>query len=116
MIDWTDPRANAFLNYLTLALRNDLPRLDAGDAAVIWKRWRDALLGFRAHRTEEGHGDIDHRSLTITRQLVYALRRPGSVFESFCPWRSLYFDQDALEPSADRKPRRSRWEVDSWRA
>lgn len=112
-IDWRDPRVNAFVNYITRALRTEVPLLDAGDATIIWWRWREAVRAFQQNRTDEDHADIYYRALTIARQVGYSLRDPGSVYQAFCPWRALYFDR-ASDPTT--RARRSRMEVDPWAA
>ena len=99
-VDWASPHVNAFVNYITRALRTELPLLNAGDAAIIGWRWREAVQGFQRHRTDENHGDIYFRALTIARQVEYSQRDPGSVYLAFCPWRSLYFDRPASPPRA----------------
>jgi len=112
-VDWSDPRVNAFVNYITRALRTEVPVLEAGDATIIWWRWREAVRAFKQHRSNEDHADLYYRALTIARQVDYSLRDPGSVYQAFCPWRTLYFDR-ASDPTT--RARHGRMEVDPWAA
>lgn len=120
-IDWDHPRVVAYVNYVTLALRNDLPSVDRRDAAVIWKRWRDAVVYFRSLRRRKmaDEGLTRSRALEIAHELQKAQRQPGAVFDSFCPWRKVYFDVATLMPGAGLTPppkkySPARWEISGW--
>lgn len=113
--DWSDPRAHAFVNYFTRALGSDLKTVRPDDAAVIWKRWRDAVASFIKNPERTGHGPMAYRSFVVAHELEQARERPGSVFTAFCPWRAAYFDPhgkgfNTVEVDAAS----ARWEIDSW--
>lgn len=112
--DWSDPRAHAFVNYFTQALHRDLGVVSARDAVAIWKRWGDAVRDFREHPEGVGHGPMAYRSFVIAHDLQRSLQKPGSVFESFCPWREFYF-ADQLDPEVGAGgAHRERWDIHAW--
>lgn len=105
----------ALANVVTFALRNDLPSLDARDAAVLWEKWRQAVAEIRGHLREARDDTLttgasppvwnaaivlQFRGADLVDQLVIALARPGEVFESYCPWRADWATFERLHPEA----------------
>lgn len=98
----------AIANHLTFALRNDLPTIDAGDAAVIWEKWRSAVNDLRdllrhiplENDTPYAAVLLDHRTWDVHESLATALQRPGEVFERYCPWRSAWATPARIHPEA----------------
>jgi hypothetical protein len=102
----------AFSNFITHALRNDLPTIDAYDAAVIWEKWRLAVAELRdllrdvRDDTDDGESTqyiavaLDHRSWDIRTSLATALSTPGEVADRYCPWKADFFTPDRLHPEA----------------
>ena len=100
-----------FANFITCALRNDLPSVDAYDAAVIWEKWRQTIAHLRDLlrnvRDDQDDNDaqyvvnaLDHRSWDIRTSLATALRHPGDVADRYCPWKADFFTADRLNPGA----------------
>ncbi len=95
-------------NFITLALRNDLPTVEPEDAAVIWEKWRQAVADLRnvLRGVAEGTASqvanivLDHRMLAIHDDLATALRAPRQVFERYCPWRTGWATFARLHPEA----------------
>ena len=98
----------AIANHLTYALRNDLPTIDANDAAVIWEKWRVAVNDLRdllrniplENDTPYAAVLLDHRTWDVHESLATALQRPGEVFERSCPWRSAWATPARIHPEA----------------
>lgn len=98
----------AIANHLTFALRNDLPTIDANDAAVIWEKWRGAVNDLRdllrhiplENDTPYAAVLLDHRTWDVHESLATALQRPGEVFERYCPWRSAWATPARIHPEA----------------
>ncbi|MEZ4404487.1 MAG: hypothetical protein R3B06_30990 [Kofleriaceae bacterium] len=112
-LEWTSPQINALVNWITEALRADLPTVDAGDAAVIWMQWAAAVREFRERRNGR---TLKQRLTALLWNVFTALNRPTVLWSDFCPWRSAYFDRDRLEPaSIGHNPKRSPLEIDPWR-
>lgn len=99
---------NAIGNFTSAALRNDLPSIDARDAAVIWDKWRQAVADLKElMRNVEIDAQalivgviLDHRTWDISYSLATALARPGEVFDRYCPWRSDWATFARLHPEA----------------
>ncbi len=101
-----------FANFITCALRNDLPTIDAYDAAVIWEKWRQSIGELRALLREVRDDDadldaaqyvaiaLDHRSWDVRTSLATAMVRPGEVADRYCPWKADFFTADRLHPEA----------------
>ena len=95
-------------NFVTFALRNDLPTIDPHDAAVIWEKWRTAVVDLRElMRNVESDAQaliagtvLDHRTWDIEASLTTALAHPREVFEHYCPWRSDWATFERLHPEA----------------
>lgn len=98
----------AIANHLTFALRNDLPSIDARDAAVLWEKWRIAVVDLRDLLRNVPLEDdapyaaiiLDHRASDVHDSLATALARPGEVFERYCPWRSQWATPARINPEA----------------
>ena len=99
---------NAIGNFTSAALRNDLPSIDARDAAVIWEKWRQAVADLKElMRNVEIDAQalivgviLDHRTWDIGSSLATALHRPGEVFDRYCPWRSDWATFERMHPEA----------------
>jgi len=95
-------------NHLTFALRNDLPTIDASDAAVIWEKWRQAVNDVRAlmKNVDDDHqalvvaSILEHRLWDVHESLATALATPGEVFRHYCPWRADWATYERLHPEA----------------
>lgn len=112
-LDWASPQINALVNWVTEALRADLPAVDQGDAAVIWMKWAAAVRDFRERR--DGR-TFKQRLMAVLWNVFTAINRPTVLWRDFCPWRTAYFDRDRLEPaSIGHNPKRSPLEIDPWR-
>lgn len=100
--------AKQIANHLTLALRNDLPRIDPHDAAVIWEKWRKYVALLREAVRELADDDqaiaaaasLDWWTLAIHDDLAEALRDPGKVFQRYCPWRADWATFERIHPEA----------------
>jgi hypothetical protein len=100
--------AKQLANFITVALRNDLPRLNVYDAAVIWEKWRDTVATLRQlirgvpdeHQALNTQSVLDHRWTDISYCLVDALARPGEVADRYCPWKADFFTQERLYPES----------------
>lgn len=98
----------AIANHFTFALRNDLPTIDAHDAAVIWEKWRktvlqlrDMMRGLSDDDQSLGAGtNLDGQTFAIHGDLADALREPGIVFKRYCPWRSDWATFERVHPEA----------------
>lgn len=101
----------AFSNFMTYALRNDLPTIDAYDAAVIWEKWRQAVADIRdllrdirdeadEESTQYVAVALDHRSWDVRSSLTTALAKPGEVADQYCPWKADFFTYERLHPAA----------------
>lgn len=95
-------------NFMTLALRNDLPGLDRHDAAVIWEKWRQGVALIRdrlryADRERHARGASDEllvRTWVVREDLLTSLATPGQVAERYCPWKADFFTHARLHPEA----------------
>jgi hypothetical protein len=95
-------------NYVTHALRADLPALDSGDAAVIWEQWRVAVQRLGAslrNRPDDtlmhiALGDLESRLYDVFAALKLAVASPGEVARAYCPWARAFFTQARLHPGA----------------
>lgn len=96
-------------NFVTFALRNDLPGIDPADAAVIWEKWRQAIIDLRDLLRDADEDEpatsaatvlIDHRLWAVADDLATALAEPRVVFERYCPWRSAWATYARLHPEA----------------
>lgn len=95
-------------NHLTLALRNDLPGVDAHDAAVIWEKWRKAVVQLRDMMSGLADDDqalavginLGQWSLMIHDDVAEAVREPGKVFARYCPWRADWATFQRIHPEA----------------
>lgn len=95
-------------NHLTFALRNDLPSIDAYDAAVIWEKWRIAVRDLRDflrnvpldHDVPIAGNVLDHRTFDVHDCVALALTSPGQVFSTYCPWRSAWATVARIHPEA----------------
>ena len=100
--------AKILANHLTLALRNDLPSVDPHDAAVIWEKWRRFVVQLREIMRDLADDDqalaagvnLDQWTLAIHDDLAVAIRRPGKVFERYCPWRADWATDARVYPEA----------------
>jgi hypothetical protein len=105
----------ALANAITFALRNDLPAVEAHDAAVLWDKWRQAvddvrrfLKPVRDEAATNASSDavwaaciqLDHRGWDLIENLVTALGRPGDVFARYCPWRADWATHERVYPGA----------------
>ena len=98
----------AIANHLTFALRNDLPSIDAYDAAVIWEKWRIAVRDLRDflrnvpldHDVPIATNILDHRSYDVHDCVAMSLSTPGQVFSTYCPWRSAWATPARIHPEA----------------
>ncbi len=95
-------------NFITFALRNDLPTVDPYDAAVIWEKWRVAVGDLRdLMRNVDSDAQaliagtvLDHRTWAIEADLTTAMARPREVFERYCPWRGDWATAARIHPEA----------------
>jgi hypothetical protein len=95
-------------NVITFALKNDLPTVDAHDAAVIWEKWRKAIVDLRDLMRDVTNADqaliiatvLEHRIWDIEASLATALRDPGEVFSRYCPWRTEWATHERIYPEA----------------
>lgn len=95
-------------NFITYALRNDLPLVDAYDAAVIWETWRKAVADLRAlmakAQTDDEVGVFGSilwiRADRIQSALTTALETPREVFNRYCPWRADWATFERIHPEA----------------
>lgn len=98
--------AKNIANHLTLALRNDLPKVDPHDAAVIWEKWRKHVVSLRDMMSDLADDDqalavgitLDQRTLNIHDDVAEALRHPGKVFSRYCPWRDDWATFERIHP------------------
>lgn len=111
----------ALANFITTTLRRDLTSVRANDAAVIWKKWRDAALDLRVDIRDRDPNEwstyraFPRRVERLARDLETAKFDPGKLFETFCPWREAYFTTSEIRP--DQRGgnwRKSRVEVNAW--
>lgn len=95
-------------NFVTLALRNDLPGLDRYDAAVIWEKWRQAVAAIRErlrvadserHATR-GADELFQRTWVLRGDLLTSRETPGQVADRYCPWKADFFTHERLHPEA----------------
>lgn len=95
-------------NFITYALRNDLPLVDAHDAAVIWEQWRKAVVDLRDIMRQVQHdmqasvlGSVLWiRAENTQASLTTALEEPRAVFSRYCPWRADWATYDRIHPEA----------------
>lgn len=95
-------------NFVTCALRNDLPHANVYDAAVIWEKWRQTVTRFRDLLKEFPE---DHQALNVQYVLDYhwtdvcdclslSMSDPGMVADRYCPWKADFFTQERLYPES----------------
>ena len=97
-------------NFVTLALRNDLLRIDPYDAAVIWEKWRQAVVDLRELLRNVGDDDqalivgtvLDGRFYVIVQDLALALAEPRKVADRYCPWQAEFFTDARVYPEMAR--------------
>ena len=97
-------------NFVTLALRNDLPHIDPYDAAGIWEKWRQAVVDLRELLRNVGDDDqalivgtvLDGRFYVIVQDLALALAEPRKVADRYCPWQAEFFSDDRVYPEMTR--------------
>lgn len=95
-------------NFITYALRNDLPLVDAHDAAVVWEKWRKGVADLRDLMHQAQRDDqiaivasvLWIRASDIERSLTRALEEPGELFRGYCPWRSDWATPARIYPEA----------------
>ncbi len=95
-------------NFVTLALRNDLPGLDRYDAAVIWEKWRQSVAAIRERlrvADRERHAprasdELLTRTWVVREDLVASIATPGQVSQRYCPWKADFFTYERLHPEA----------------
>ena len=95
-------------NFMTLALRNDLPGLDRYDAAVIWEKWRQGVAAIRERMRvadRERHAprasdELLQRTWVVREDLMASIATPGVVAERYCPWKADFFTHQRLYPEA----------------
>ncbi|MEZ4404488.1 MAG: hypothetical protein R3B06_30995 [Kofleriaceae bacterium] len=107
----TPAQLAGLVNWLTDALRADLPSVDSGDAAVVWEQWRTAVQRYTVRGDE--HTLRFHLGIVL-RNVAMAFRSPGEIWTGFCPWRRIYFDQRRLNPDPRHPPHPSPLEIDPW--
>ena len=97
-------------NFVTLALRNDLSRIDPYDAAVIWEKWRQAVADLRDLLRQVDDDDqalivgtvLGHRFFAIADDLALAQMEPRKVADRYCPWRDEFFTDARVYPEMAR--------------
>lgn len=95
-------------NFVTCALRNDLPHIDVYDAAVIWEKWRKAVVSFRdalkefpeEHQALNVQYVLDYHFGDVCDCLALALIERGQVADRYCPWKADFFTQERLYPES----------------
>jgi len=97
----------ALANFITMALRHDLPTSDRKDTAVIWDKWRTFILrtkpfvlGAVGTRPFPEPFDVHHTLRTLEDDLRIAMRTPGEVARHYCPWAADFFNEERLYPEA----------------
>ena len=93
---YTVADVKALANVITFALRNSLSEIDAHDAAVIWEKWRRAIIDLRDLMRDVTNDDqalivgtvLGHRLWDVQESMATALREPRQVFQQYCPWRT----------------------------
>lgn len=95
-------------NFVTTALRRDLPTPDRRDTVAIWDKWRRAVLRVRPHlvgvsptaRYPDPYGLV-YALESVAYDLDEALQKPGEVARRYCPWAADFFTPSRLYPEAD---------------
>ena len=98
----------AVANFITMALRHDLPTPNRKDTAAIWDKWRRFVIRTRSHiagaiATSPYPEPFDvHWTLRqVEDDLRQALRTPGEVGNHYCPWAADFFTTARLYPESD---------------
>ena len=96
-------------NFITFALVNDLTSVDPHDAAVVWEKWRKAVVTLRGLLRDADDNPtvrgiltltLDHRVDDVSGDLATALVQPRAVFDAYCPWRADWATFARIHPEA----------------
>lgn len=97
----------AMCNYVTSALHHDLPTPDRRDSAVLWNKWRNAVLRYRPNVRGAPASALypDPREVlayvtALAEDFARALATPGEVARHYCPWAADFFTPRRLNPEA----------------